>query len=787
MVTIEINGKTLQAENGQMLIEVADKAGVAIPRFCYHKKLSVAASCRMCLVEVEKAPKPMPACATPVTDGMKVFTNSTKALAAQKSVMEFLLINHPLDCPVCDQGGECDLQDLSVGYGDGKSQFVEIKRVVKDKNIGPLIATDMTRCIHCTRCVRFGQEIAGVRELGATGRGDHMEIGLYVEGSVDSELSGNIIDLCPVGALTSKPFRFSARSWEMNSHDSIAGHDCVGSNITVHTLRDSVKRVVARENEGVNETWISDRDRFAYLGCTSSDRLLQPMRKVDGEWQECGWEDALHTAVEGFKNIVTEHSAAQLGAIVSPSSTLEEMALAEKLMRGLGSDNIDHRLRQSDYSDQDNDPLFLGLGIQLQELVEQNAVFIIGGNIRKDQPIVGHYVRQASLKGAQVSLLNPIDFTVNYNCLSHIVAAPKDIFQQLKGVAKAVMQSAANVVPDGLYTLVESTELDTQHQKIADSLINAEKAVVILGSLAQNLPDFGAIRMLASYISEQTGAVLGYLTAGANSSGAFLAGAVPHKSASGETTVNGLAVQQMLEQPLNGYLLSGVEAELDIENPVQAIGALKSAFVVSMTSYVTDSMKEYADVLLPMSVQNETSGTYVNIEGTWQSFKGIAKINGLAKPGWKILRVMGNLFDLSGFDYISSEEIKDELAQKVADQTLNTAMEWQCPQEPQSFTGKIQRVGDLPIYAVDATTRRAQALQDTKDGQVNGIRINQKLADSLNLSEGQQVVAKQGESSCQSILNIDNTIPDNCAQLAAATPISSSMGNCFAEIEINAL
>ena len=426
MVTIEINGITHQAENGQMLIEVADKAGIEIPRFCYHKKLSVAASCRMCLVEVEKAPKPMPACATPVTDGMKVFTKSTKALAAQKSVMEFLLINHPLDCPVCDQGGECDLQDLSVGYGDGNSQFVEVKRVVKDKNIGPLISTDMTRCIHCTRCVRFGQEIAGIRELGATGRGDHMEIGLYVEGSVDSELSGNIIDLCPVGALTSKPFRFSARPWEMTSHDSIAAHDCVGSNITIHTLRDNVKRVVARENETVNETWISDRDRFAYLGFNSSDRLQQPMRKVGDEWQECGWEDALQTAVDGFKKIINEQSASQIGAIASPSSTLEEMVLLEKLMRSLGSDNIDHRLRQTDYSDQVNDPLYFGLGIKLREIVEQNAIFVIGANVRKEQPIIGHYIRQASLKGAQVSLLNPVAFPLNYNSLANIAVAPQD-------------------------------------------------------------------------------------------------------------------------------------------------------------------------------------------------------------------------------------------------------------------------------------------------------------------------------------------------------------------------
>jgi len=787
MVSIEINGKTLQAENGQMLIEVADKAGIEIPRFCYHKKLSVAASCRMCLVEVEKAPKPMPACATPISDGMKVFTKSTKAIAAQKSVMEFLLINHPLDCPVCDQGGECDLQDISVGYGDGASQYVEVKRVVKDKDIGPLISTEMTRCIHCTRCVRFGQEIAGVREMGATGRGDHMEIGLYVEGSVDSELSGNIIDLCPVGALTSKPFRFSARPWEMKSHESIAAHDCVGSNITVHTLRDSVKRVIARENDAINETWISDRDRFAYLGLNSEQRLLQPMQKVAGEWQVCGWEDALHSAVEGFKKIIAEQSAEQIGAIVSPSSSIEELSLIEKLMRGLGSNNLDHRLRQTDYSDQNRDPLYLGLGIKLNEITEQNAIFVIGSNVRKEQPIIGHRIRQASLKGSQVSLLNPGDYPLNFNPLSSLSVAPQEMFGELKAVAKAVMQGAASVVPDGLFSLVEAAEISKAQQQIADSLIAAEKAVVILGSLAQTLPDYAEIRKLASYIAEQTGAVMGYLTLGANASGASIAGFIPHKNACAESQTSGLAVQQMLENPLAGYLLAGIEAELDIENPAQAVTALSSAFVVSMTSYVTDEMKEYADILLPMSVSTETSGTFVNIEGTWQSFSGIAKTSGLAKPGWKIARVLGNLFDLSGFDYVSSEEVKDELLQKLGDKQPDASLAWECPITPAKVTEQIQRISETPIYAVDAATRRATALQDTQDGQLNGIRINQKLADKLKLSDGQKVTAKQGETSCESVLSIDNSIPDNCLHLAAATTTGSSMGKGFSAIEINAL
>jgi len=721
MVTFEIDGKTLQAENGKMLIEVTDECGIDIPRFCYHKNLSIAASCRMCLVEVEKAPKPMPACATPIAEGMKVFTKSTKALAAQKAVMEFLLINHPLDCPICDQGGECDLQDFSVGYGDGNSQYVEIKRVVKDKDIGPLISTEMTRCIHCTRCVRFGQEIAGVREMGATGRGEHMEIGTYIEKSVDSELSGNIIDLCPVGALTSKPFRYHARSWEMSKHNSISAHDCVGSNTEVHTLRNEIKRVVSRENPLINETWISDRDRYSYVGLNHSDRLSNPMIKVNNEWKECSWEDALNAAVDGIKNIISENNADSLGALLSPSSTTEELYLAQKLLRGIGSNNIDHRLRQSDYRDQEIDPIYSSLSMPINELAQQDAFFIIGSNTRKEQPIIAHFIRQANRVKSNntISLLNPVDFSTTYNDINpKIITSPVNLYSELQSVCKAVLENNSSVqAPEGLSNLIATSEVKSEHQAIVTNLVNAEKSVVLLGSLSQSLPDYSAIRMLASFIAEHTSSTLSFLTAGANSSGASIAGAIPHRTECMQEETQGLATQQMFEQQLKAYILNGIEAEFDIENPDNAKAALESAFVVSITPYITDSIKEYADVLLPSSTYTESSGTFVNISGDWQSFNAIVNPLGESRPAWKILRVLGNLFDVENMDYISSEEVKDELSSKLAGITADNKLSWNCPAKQSYQSKNTDSIITPSIYSIDSVVRRSEPLQQTVDGQ----------------------------------------------------------------------
>ncbi|MDX2505003.1 MAG: NADH-quinone oxidoreductase subunit NuoG [Gammaproteobacteria bacterium] len=785
MVTIEINGKKVQAEQDQMLIEAADKAGIAIPRFCYHKHLSVAANCRMCLVEVEKAPKPLPACATPVTEGMVVSTNSTKALAAQKSVMEFLLINHPLDCPICDQGGECDLQDFSIGYGADKTRYAEVKRVVRDKDIGPLIATELTRCIHCTRCVRFGQEIAGMRELGATGRGEWMEIGTYIEKSLTSELSGNIIDLCPVGALTSKVYRFSARVWEMASNDSVGAHDCIGSNCNIQTKDGQVKRVIARENEAINDTWISDRDRYSYEGLQSDERLAKPLIKQDGQWQEASWDDALQFTVNGLKQI-DDHS--QIGAVCSPSATTEEMFLLQKLIRGIGSHNIDHRLRQTDFSGQSQDPLFLGLGIKVSDVARQQAGLLIGSNVRKEQPIMGHHLRQATLKGASISFVNPVSFDFNFKVAHEFAVPPAQMFKELKILAKAAMEQTEAAAPSGLAALVASVKVTEEHQACINELSDAEHSSVIMGTIAQSMPNYAAMRMLASYIASATNSTFGYLTPGANSSGAYLSGLLPFRGPASQQVSDGLDTQAMFDEGLKAYILYGIEPELDLEDPVRASHALSNAdFVVSMSSYVTDALKDSADVILPVAAITESSGTLINADGTWQSFNAVSKARGQSKPGWKILRVMGNLFGVDGFEYQSSDEVIRELQSLLGEKAAvqDNQIEWLCPENISAQNSDIQRIAELPIYCVDAVTRRATALHKTQDGEMAYFaKINNALAKKLQLQDAQQVSAKQGDNATDITISIDDRITDNCVYLPAGIAAAASLGGGFDTIEL---
>ena len=777
MVTIEINGKQVEAEQGQMLIEAADTAGVSIPRFCYHKNLSIAANCRMCLVEVDKVPKPIPACATPVTEGMVVHTQSTMALAAQKSVMEFLLINHPLDCPVCDQGGECDLQDYSIGYGDDKTHYAEMKRVVKDKNIGPLIATELTRCIHCTRCIRFGQEIAGMREMGATGRGDWMEIGTYIEKSIDSELSGNIIDLCPVGALTAKPYRFTARVWELASNNSIGAHDCVGSNTNVQTKDGEIKRVIARANDDINDAWISDRDRYSYEGLKSPDRLSRPQIKQDGQWTEVSWDDALQFAVNGLKDIT---DGSQIGTICSPSATTEEMYLLQKLLRGIGSSNIDHRLRQTDFSGDKNDPLFLNLGMKVSEIASQQAVLLIGSNVRKEQPIMGHQLRQASLNGAKISILNPVRYEQIFKTSQEFIVPTTQMFKELKALAKAVIELTDCEVPEGLPALIAMVKVSDDQKQCINELIGAEKSVIMLGSMVQSMPHYSAIRMLASWIAQVTQSTLSYLSAGANSSGASLSGLLPGD--------DGLNTQAMLENNLDAYILYAIEPELDVEKPVQANNALSNAdFVVSLSCFGSEVLKSYADVILPISVISESSGTLINIDGSWQSFNAVSKALGHSKPGWKVLRVMGNLFNLEGFDYQSSEDVIFELKNNLgdsADKLNNNICEWSCPENISAQDNDIHRIAELPIYKVDATTRRATALQKTQDALVDFAKINSALAKKLNLEDGQVVTARQGDLAAEIIISIDDRISDNSVYLPAGIDAAASLGGGFDSIEL---
>ncbi|OQW96003.1 MAG: NADH-quinone oxidoreductase subunit G [Beggiatoa sp. IS2] len=804
MAIIEIDGKPYEATPGQMLIEVADANGIDIPRFCYHKKLSVSASCRMCLVEVVKAPKPLPACATPVADGMQVFTRSTRALTAQKAVMEFLLINHPLDCPICDQGGECELQDIAVGYGKGQSRYREEKRVVFDKSFGPLIATEMTRCIHCTRCVRFGVEISGTQELGTPGRGEHTRIGTYIEKSVNSELSGNVIDLCPVGALTSKPFRFSSRSWEMQQYDGIAPHDAVGSHIHFHVKRNKVLRVVPKENEAINEVWISDRDRFSYQGLSASDRLTTPMIKQNGVWQATDWENALIFAVDGLKKvintykeggnsvtglkqIVQSHKRLPVAALASSSATVEELYLLQKLMRGIGSDNIDHRLRQVDFSDQQQAPLFPSLGQSIADLEQCEAALIIGSHLRKEQPLINHRLRKATLAGAKVMVINPLDYEFNYPLAAQIITSPATLPHALAGIAKILIKDKNS--PESLRTELAKVTVEETHRFVAQQLQNGGRAAVLLGSLATAHPQFALIHSLAMAIAEFSGAKLGYLTEGANTAGAWLAGVLPHRSAGGVAVKSaGNDAHTLLTHGSKAFVLLGTEPELDSCNGSIALETLKKAeFVVSLSAYRTAAMESYANVLLPISLFAETSGTYINLEGQWQSFSGAVNPPGETRPGWKVLRVLGNLFDLEGFDYIASDQICEELRQKIG-KPVENKKDWQITHvfNDNDTTEGLQRITEMPIYAVDSLVRRANALQCTHDGKIaQGIHVNSKIAGQRNLTAGVQVQVRQGVATVTLPLVIDNRVPDGCALIYGGQLESVALGTWQGQIELS--
>ncbi|MFA7388000.1 MAG: NADH-quinone oxidoreductase subunit NuoG, partial [Thiohalobacteraceae bacterium] len=621
-VNVEIDGRPYQARKGQMIIEVTDAHGIDVPRFCYHSKLPIAANCRMCLVQVEKAPKPLPACATPIAEGMRIHTQSDYARKAQKAVMEFLLINHPLDCPICDQGGECELQDLALGYGRDVSRFSEKKRVVKDKNIGPLIATDMTRCIHCTRCVRFLDVIAGQREMGGTGRGEAMEIGTYVERAIESEMSGNIIDVCPVGALTSKPFRFRARAWELHQCPTIGPHDCVGSNLFLHARRGEVLRAVPRENEAINEVWLSDRDRFSYQGLIHADRLSTPMRKLNGQWEPISWETALQVVADGLRAIVRERGGDQVGMLLGPTATLEEAYLLARLADGLGCANIDHRLRQTDFTDQDRLPLYPWLGGPLADLETCDAALLVGANPRKEQPIIGHRLRKASLAGAKISAINPIAYDFNFPLADQLVAKPSAMVGELAAVAAALLERRNVAIPSDLRDLLNGVQSTPRHALIAQALADAARPLLLLGLVAAAHPAASTLRALAGLMGEVAGVRVGLLSDGPNGAGAWLAGALPHRSAGGNARdTAGLDVQAMLGTPRSAYMLFNCEPEYDFANPAltqQALGA--AAWVVAITPYATPALREHADILLPAAPFSETSGTYVNVEGRWQGF-----------------------------------------------------------------------------------------------------------------------------------------------------------------------
>ncbi len=706
IVNIEVDGEAVEARRGQMLIEVTDRIGAYIPRFCYHEKLSVAANCRMCLVEVEKAPKPLPACATPVNEGMKVFTKSPRAISAQKATMEFLLINHPLDCPICDQGGECELQDLAMGYGRNVSRYNDGKRVVKDKDIGPLVSTDMTRCIHCTRCVRFGEEIQGMPQLGTTERGENMKIGTYIEQSVDHELSANIIDLCPVGALNNKPYRYSARAWEMTQIPTVSPHDCVGSNMYAHVLRGTVKRIVPRPNEDINETWLADRDRFSYEAIYSEDRLLSPRVKESGEWRDVDWEEAFDILVDGIKRT----SVGNLGVLASPSSTLEEGYLLNRIAEHVGSSNIDHRLGRRDVSDQANDPLQPHLGATLPELEASDAVVVIGSNIRKEAPIIAHRLRKAALNGAQISFVG--GETKDYFFDVHEAVAGDGLVSMLAGVAVA-----AGSVSDGVKDLCAGVTATDAQKRIAESLKKAENARVIIGGIAGRHRASSAIRDLAADIANHTGATLGVISDGSNAAGLHLAGVLPHRTTGGKPRSNiGASAGEMLDGGLESMLLVNVEPDVDLRGTSDAVDKLKKHdFVVALTPYVSDALLDATDLLLPIGTFAETSGTYVNVTYIRQSFKGIANPVGDARPAWKVLRVIGNLLEVPGFDYVTSEDVLNDALEQIGDVT--PAGEYKPGKKHARPNGEdaVADEIDVPLYSVDAVVRRARALQLTAE------------------------------------------------------------------------
>jgi len=785
LVNIEIDGKPFQARKGAMIIEVTDAAGIEIPRFCYHKKLSVAANCRMCMVEVEKVPKPLPACATPVAEGMKVFTKSAIATGAQKAVMEFLLINHPLDCPICDQGGECELQDLALGYGRDISRFAESKRVVKDKFIGPLIATDMTRCIHCTRCIRMLREVAGKMELGATGRGENMEIGTYIETSLESELSGNVIDVCPVGALTSKPFRFKARAWELQQHAGIAPHDAVGSNIYVHTRQGRVMRVVPRENEAINEVWLSDRDRFSYEGLYAADRLAAPMVRVDGAWQASDWETALQATVDGLRGVIGQHGADCVGVLASPAATLEELYLLQALARGLGIDNIDHRLRQADFSDQALAPLYPSPGQALADLESVDAALVIGANLRKEQPLAGHRLRKAAVGGAQVMFVNPVDYECLFPVHARTIVAPSQLARSLAAIA-ACFPAAGQDADAAVRQMIGAAVPTDTDRAMAVALQQAGRASVLLGGVAGAHPQFSLLKALAGVIADASGARPGVMPDAANSAGAWLAGVLPHRGPAGVARDKaGLDAQAMLAEPRKAYLLFNVEPAFDCHNPAVATAAINAAqFVVSLSPFAGETLLAAADVLLPIAPFTETSGTFVNAQGTWQGFTGAASPVGESRPGWKVLRVLGNQFELDGFDQRASAEVRDALAARL-DGAHPDNHQASGPVAVATQSTGLERIGDVAIYAADALVRRAASLQQTPDaGAAALLQLNAATAEQAGVMDGYTVRVAQGDAATTMDVRINDRVADGCVWIQAGTAASAQLGAAFGPVTI---
>ncbi len=771
MLEIEIDGKHLEVPDGATVMDAADQAGIYVPRFCYHRKLSIVANCRMCLVQVEKAPKPLPACATPVTNGMKVFTHSEQAVAAQKGVMEFLLINHPLDCPICDEAGECQLQDLAVGYGSSGSRYTEMKRVVNNKNLGPLISTDMTRCIHCTLCVRFGQEIAGIMELGMIGRSEHVEIIAFVGKTVDSELSGNMIDLCPVGALTSKPYRYTARTWELTRRSSVSPHCGLGSNLTLQAKQNRVMRVLPREHEEINECWLSDKDRFSYEGLNSAERLVKPMIRQDGAWKEVDWRVALEFVAAGLRKVRDQSGADQIAALATPHQTLEELYLLQKFTRGIGSNNVDFRLRQSDFG---ADGLLAGapwLGMKIADIPQLDRVLVVGSTLRKDHPLLAHRLRQAAKKTLQINLINPVDDDLLMRVANKAIVAPSQLAHTLAQVVKAVAQARSAAAPAD----VQEVEVSDAAERIAGSLASGRNVALFLGNLAQHHPAATRLHALAQALADLLGAKFGFLGEAANSVGGYIANATPQ--------TNGLNALQMIVQPRKAYVLLGVEPELDCCDPGQAMAAMEQAeFVVALSPYQHKALA-YAHALLPVAPFTETSGTFISTEGRVQSFAGVVQPLAETRPAWKVLRVLGNLLGVAGFDYDTSEAVRKEaLGSGDVAARLNNRLQNITAAEFETADSGIQRIGEVPIYQADAIVRRAASLQQTHDAAEPVAAMNGALFSQLGLRDGDKVKITQGGGAAILSAARDDRLPANCIRVPAAHPLTAALGGMFGTV-----
>ncbi len=784
MVNIEIDGRPMQARKNSMIIEATDKAGISIPRFCYHSKLSIAANCRMCLVDVEKAPKPLPACATPVMEGMKIYTQSRRAVDAQHGVMEFLLINHPLDCPICDQGGECELQDLAVGYGRSVSRFSERKRVVKDHDIGPLVQTDLTRCIQCTRCVRFLDEIAGTQELGMFGRGDRSEIGTSLAHGVDSELSGNVIDLCPVGALTNKPFRFSARAWELMARPSIAVHDGVGSHLWYHTRRGKVLRAVPRDSESTNETWLSDRDRYSHFGLDAEDRILEPMIKSNGQWQKVSWDEGIRAVAKTLRRSATANGGANLGVLMSASASTEEHFLARRLAHGLDCRNVDFRLREQDFSDDGAGGRSAGFQTPMAAIDAARTILLLGSNIRQEAPILGQRVRQAWRKGAKIAALNPVDWNFHFGLAEKLIAAPQHMVPELAKLALAVAAATGKEIPANLVAAVAGQQVGSEHAAIAGMLKADGPAMLILGQAAMAHEQAAWLRQLAFWIASATGANLNVVRFGGNSTGAAMVAGASEQS-------GGLDTRAMLESPCKTYLLWDIEPTYDLANPALAMQTLSAAEnVIAVSVFASESLLAVADVILPLAPLAESEGLFYTLDGQAYVAETAADLAGHARPGWKILRRLGEKLELEGFTQVDIAALRAEMLAALGSQTGASAelklaargFELAAPRAGAGF----HRVGDVAMYGVDALCRRSKYLQQTVHAETAFVGLNPADAGRKGLADGHQVKVSQGSATVTLPVRICAELPAGAVWVKSATEASVGLGDSFGPISVEA-